>query len=505
MDSLHLDGSSLTIADLVRAAQSSPEITLDVDGTQRMANSRTIIEEAIEQEKPVYGVNRGLGGKAVESLNKNELADFSKKTLRGRAHTIGEETSVPIVRAAMIVRANTLLTGHSGARPKVAEHLVACLNANITPITNSIGSIGVADLLPNSNLGLSLIGEGVMREGISGNAIPSLELMEKHGIEPLMLEARDGLALASHSSYVSGHAAITLNNALRALAACQSSAALSMEAFRANLSALDERALALRPLPGQMAAAFDLRERLKGSLLFDYSSARRIQDPISIRNIPQIHGTVWSAVNFAIDTINIEINGVSDNPVVLTDAKEIISCGLYFTSEICNAVDTVSRSFVHLAAAQLSRTAKHLDAQLTDLPAYLTRDGSSSAGLAPVMKVQESLFSELVQAAQPVMVWPSASGNGVEDCVAATPSAVKALAKVAKLSLQMSAVEMIVACQAYELRDPQPESGPFVGSLVSEIQKHSPQLRQDRPLSSDIEQVLDNILDQEPVFYGTGF
>ncbi len=493
MEPLLLDGTSLSIQALVQAARSSQGILLDPASLERMKASRELIDQAVTLGKPVYGVTRGLGAKATQTLGRDELADFSEKTVRGRAHTIGDDTPSSSVRAAMIVRANTLLTGHSGARADVAKHLAACLNANITPIVKSTGSIGVADLLPNAAIGLSLMGEGMMHNGSDNSLDQSSRVMEKYGIRPLKLEARDGLALASHSSFVAALAAIALTDAQHAYATAQSAAALSIEAFRANLSALDMRALALRPLPGQMAAAQDLRKRLEGSALFDYAQARRIQDPLSIRNVPQIHGTVHSAICFATEAIEIEINGVSDNPVVLPDDQAIISCGLYFTSELCNAIDAVCRAFVHLASAQLARTSKHMDAQLSDLPAYLTQDGVSSAGLAPILKIQEALFSEIAQAAQPGPVWPSAGGGGVEDCIAGSPTAVKSLAKIAELGMRMSAVEMMVACQAFELRDPEPEAGSHIRKLVSKIQSLSPRAKQDQPLSDDIEQIHDAI------------
>lgn len=497
MDVLILDGSSLSMDCLVHAAKTAIEINLEPVSLHRMADARRILEYAIDTGTPIYGVTRGLGAKASEVLNKNELTDFSKKTLLGRAHTVGEETSVSGVRAAMIVRLNTLLSGHSGARPKLAEHLAACLNANITPVVKSIGSVGVADLLPNSNLGLSLIGEGMMRDGANGRIDVSSRLMLEHGIKPLDLEARDGLALASNSSFVAGIAALNLEEAIQAFNAAQSSAALSTEAFRANLSFLDERALSLRPHKGQSEATVDLRKKLNGSKLFDYTNARRIQDPLSIRNIPQIHGTVCSAIMYARETVEIEINSVSDNPIVITQDQEIISCGLYFTSQLCNAIETVSRAFVHLASAQLARTAKHMDANLTELPSYLTKDGTSSAGLAPIMKVQEALFSELIKAAQPVAIWPSVSASGIEDCVAGAPTAVKSLAEVAKLSMRMSAVEMIVACQAFELRDRQLPVGPFIKNLILKLQSLSPRSTQDQPLGDDIEKIFHAILNGE--------
>lgn len=466
-----------------------PTVSLDEGGLARMAESRALIDRAIEDGEKIYGVTTGLGARVVETLSAEELASFSVQTVRGRAHAMQPYATREDVRATMIARANTLLLGNSGARPRVAEHLVACLNANVTPHVGTVGSIGVADLLPNASIALALIGEGEMM-GPDGQVGPSKEVMASQGISPLDLGPRDGLALTSHSYDVAARAALAFASGTLALDAAQSAAALSMEAFRANLSVIDERPLSLKPLPGQMQAAADLRERLSGSVLFGASEARRVQDPISIRNVPQIHGAAYAALARAREVIEIELNGSSDNPVALIDESEIVSCGLYFTAEICNAMDSVTRAFVHLATAQLARTVKHLNPTLSDLPPYLAKSSSVSTGLIPIIKALEALAGELYQAAQPGPIWPSVNASGVEDCLAGSPVAVKSLGAVADYSVRMSAIEMIVACQALEHRDPRPATGPVITDLVAAIRDNVAPVDEDRPIANEVDALI---------------
>ncbi|MEM8773784.1 MAG: aromatic amino acid ammonia-lyase [Pseudomonadota bacterium] len=489
---LHLDGASLTIEALVEASLGQTQISLDRKALQRMQNSRRVIDEAVTARKPVYGVTTGLGTKVTEALNEDDLATFSLQTIRGRAHAIGEPASRENVRAAMIVRANTLLTGHAGAQPKIAQMLVDCINANITPVTGSIGSVGVADLLPNATMALALIGEGEMFEA-DGTRGSAQEVLAKHGISPLELGPRDGLALASHSAMTAGAAALALHAAQDAYETVQSAAAMSMEGFRANLDAIAKNAIAAKPLPGQMEAASDLRKKLKGSALFDRQNARRLQDPLSIRNTPQIHGALVNALSHLAKIVEIEINSTSDNPIILEDQADIVSCGHYYTAELCHAVQSASNAFVQIASAQIARTAKHLNPILSDLPASLAKDSSASTGLAPLMKITEALAADLMQAAQPVSLWTSAHPSGVEDCISPAPLAINRLSQIAKLSKQMSTVELIVACQALDMRKPAPKTGAFIKALRNRVRAHVPTISEDRSLSLEIMSLIEEV------------
>ena len=489
LTTLVLDGSPLTIEELVSAARGAGPVTIDATARGRMKRARRVVEDAIECKQPVYGVTTGLGGRVTEALDTDALARFSEQTVHGRAHAFGPPADRQSVRAAMIVRANTLLAGYSGADPAIPDHITSCLNADLTPVIGEIGSVGVGDLLPNASLGLSLIGKGKMA-GPDGDQGPSREMMAAHGIDPLMLGPRDGLALTSHSGIAASGAAVAVYAALVATDAAQSAAALSLEAFRSNLGILDDRILRTKPLPGQLVAADGLRRRLSGSALFDPGEARRLQDPLSFRTLPQVHGAVVSALDHARTITQIEINGCSDNPVVLVESGEILSTGLFMTTELAHALDGLSRAFVHLAMAQVARVAKHLDPKFSDLPLFLARPGSESAGFAPLLKAVEALAMDLTHAAQPTPVWPSVNANGTEDCVAGAPLAAQSLRRVADLSLQMTAIELLAACQALEIRTPYPDVGPYVRSLWAQIRARSAVLDTDRPLACDIENIV---------------
>ncbi|MCA0930405.1 aromatic amino acid ammonia-lyase [Ruegeria profundi] len=492
MEKLWLDGTSLTVEALSQAARNAAPIELAPAGLEAMARSHALVGQAIRDRVPVYGVTTGLGARATEVLSAEALAEFSVQTLRGRAHAIGPEEVPELVRAGLIVRLNTMLKGHSAARPEVAEHIAACLNAGLTPVVGQIGSIGAADLVLNATAGLALIGGGRMRDS-KGRVGPSADMMEAHGIKPLNLAPRDGLALANHSSTVSGMAALAVSGAAGVFEAAQTAAALSMEGFRANTGPLAHHVLMVKPHPGQLQAAERLRLRLEGGALLEPGHARRLQDPLSFRNIAQIHGAAGMALTRAEECLELEINSASDNPVAFAEKGEITSCGAYFTAEITSAVETLSRSLVPLAAAQLARTAKLLNPEFSVLPNFLAMPDSSSNGFAPVMKVAESLFCELAHTAQPVPVWPSLNANGVEDCLTNSPAAVKALLQITGHLQRLTAIELLVACQAVELRGTAGSLGSFLSSTCRRIREISPALNEDRPLAEDIERLAESI------------
>jgi len=485
---LTLTGYDLNLPDLLDAARGTTSVALAPEGLERMRQSREVIDTAIADQVPVYGVTTGLGARATEPLDETTLADFSLQTLRGRAHAIGPPMPRDVVRAAMILRANTLLLGHAGARGAVARHLVDCLNADLTPVVGVIGSLGVADLIPNATLGLALVGEGEMTTA-DGQAGPSGDVMRTAGIEPLALGPRDGLALANHASLVAALSCVGLGAAQYSFHAAQSAAALSLLAFDANLAPFTERLLALRPLPGQALAAATIRDMLSGSALWKPGQARRLQDPLSFRNIPQIHGTADAALSALDALLWIEMNASSDNPAVLADSGEVLSTGNYFSAELANTVETVNRSFVHLTVAQLARISKHLNPAFSDLPLFLALPESGSNGFAPLMKTAEAILGALLHQAAPSPIWPSVNANGVEDCLSGAPIAATSLVQIAALSAQLSAVELIVAAQALDLRGTSAADMGAIADLHHWVRACSDPLTTDRPLAADVTRI----------------
>ena len=486
MKALLLDGEGLTVETLDRAARENWQLNLDADGLRRMARTHALVQRAIAEKTPVYGVTTGLGARATEALDEDTLSQFSLQTLRGRAHAIGPPLPPDVVRAGLIVRLNTMLKGHSAARPEAARHIADCLNAGLVPVVGALGSIGAADLVLNATIGLALIGEGKMY-GADGKVGPSAEVMHACGLIPLKPAPREGLALANHSCTVVGMAALAVSDAVSAFEAVQTSAAMSMEAFRANTGPLDARILAVNPHKGHRLAGEGLRRRLSGGKLINPDHARRLQDPLSFRNVVQIHGTTRTALGRAFECLEAEINSASDNPVALADTETVMSCGAYFSSEITSVTETLSRTFVPLAMAQLARMSKLLNPEFSGLPSFLAAPNSSSNGFAPVMKVAEALVAEIAHAAQPVSIWASVNANGVEDCLTNSPTAVAALEKITGHISTLTAIELMIACQAVELRDTCSQMSPFLLETKARVRMISSFLEVDRPLAKDIE------------------
>ena len=487
-----LDGIRLTIEDLARiAGEEAAAVDLAPEGVARVHDARAVVMEALDRGDRVYGLTTGLGSQASERLDAQALADFSYQTIRGRAHAIGEPLSIPDVRAAMTVRLNTLLKGGAGADVAVAECLQECLNKRLTPVIGEVGSIGASDLCWGATLGLALIGEEQMFDA-EGNEAKASEVMREAGVTPLTLGPRDGLALSNHSSFSAAMMALGVHRASRLMESNQSAAALSMEAFMANVTPLDPVAAELRPQPGQSIAARELLGLLQGSPILNSEKARRLQDPLSIRNVSEVHGAALAALNFARGAAQSEINAVGDNPMVDLEGRRILSCGAYHTPLLSIAAQTLSNALVHVANTQLSRIVKLLTERFTGLPQYLAAPGSDSNGFAPVLKIAEALVAELTHAAMPVPVWPSVNADGVEDIQTNAPVAIKALDRVVANAESLCAIELIVASQAYDLRGTE-TSGPKIRSIYDRVREVSPALEQDRPLTADIESVAEQI------------
>lgn len=484
-----LTGSNLTPAALALLARGARPLSLCAQGMARMAQARGLVDHVIAEQIPVYGVTTGLGARAGETLDAAQLQDFSIQTILGRAHAVGPPMPPEQVRAAMIVRLNTLLLGRAGASPALAEHLLAVLNAGLVPEIGQTGSIGAGDLVLNASWALTLLGQGQIRTA-NGTVLPATQALAAQGLAPLVPGPRDGLALCNHSGVSAGIAALGLAEATQALAMCDATAALSLEGFRANLSPFDPRLLATGDKPGQAHAAERIMHLIAGSTLCDPAQARRLQDPLSLRNIPQIHGSTYAALDFAQQAIQPELNGSTDNPVALFETGDILSGGGYLSPQLTNALETVNRAFVTLCMAQIARMSKLLDPRFSGLALFLAVPGSGSNGFAPVMKTAEALVSELAHAAQPVPVWPSLNATGVEDVLSPTPVAAGATRTIAARAALLCGIEALIARTAIAQRqtdETPPVPGPRLRDLCARLDGVVAPMGQDRPMGGDIE------------------
>lgn len=482
MTTIELSGEALKL-DQVQAIAGGATVALKPAALARMAETRKLVDAAVRNRTPVYGVTTGLGPRVVEALSENEISAFALSAVRGRAHSAGDDLPAAACRAALGVRINTLLIGAAGARPEMAEHLAACLNAGLSPVIRGVGSIGAADLMWGGDFGLALIGEGRMWRG--GEVIAASDALAGAGLTPFAPAPREGLALVSHSSPSAALAALGVGALASLYDSADKAVALTLEGFRANLKAFDPDLLALRPQAGQVEASARIMNMLQGSPLQKEGAARRLQDPLSIRNIPQVHGAFCAALTNARAAVEAEINGASDNPGVLLDRGEIASHGGYLTPHLVIVLGALAQATAQIAAVQAARIGKMLAGRFTELPNGLTGSGATGAGLGPVMKTVEALFAEISHAAAPAPIYPSFSADGLEDVACHTAIAAKALSRIADHWRRLIAIEMIVSAQAIDLR--QVEIAPALEDARSMVRGVSRRFTDDRPLGGEVE------------------
>ena len=479
--SVTLTGQDLTPADLV-AIGAGAKVELAAAGLARMARTHGLLQQAIAEGRPMYGITTGLGPRVVERLSTEEQSAMSVNTLRGRAHAVGSPLPVPTIRGAMAIRANSLLIGAAGADPGLARLIADCLNAGLTPLVRETGSIGAADLIWGASMGLPLIGEGQM--DTPDGPRPAAEALAAAGLAPYRPGPREGLALANHSSMTASLAALGIEQLRISLDSVQTAAALTLEGFRANLTPFDRRVLALHPQPGQDMAATGLLSRLAGSDLTRPGHSRRVQDPLSLRNLAQVHGAVFAALDVAVAALDTELNGAPDNPAVLDDGA-VLSTGAYLTPHLTITLGALTQALTHLAAAQVARISKQVHPRFTELPVGLGAGDVASTGFAPAMKTAEALFSEILQLAAPSPVYPSAAADGVEDVVTHSAIPAKALGPIAERLNRLTAMELMIAAQAVELRELD-TIAPFNETTMARVRAEIPPLTHDRPLAEDI-------------------
>ena len=487
-----LNGSALNI-DSLNAIASGRQVIIDQESLERMQQSNALILQAARSGKPVYGVTTALGPQVQTVLDNQAINEFAIKTIRGRAHAVGPPLSRHLTRAAMTVRLNSLLTGASGASPAIASHLQACLNADLIPVVGETASVGAADLLWGATMGLALIGEGRFIE----HEQDSCDVLAAAGIEPLVLGPRDGLALSSHSGFSSALAAIGQHRANVLWHNAQLATALTLEGFRGNLSPLNPDLLKARMQPGQNESAQDISQLLSGSGLYKPDAARRLQDPLSIRNIVQVHGTVHATLVLLAETIELEVNGASDNPIVLMETKEILSSGAYLNPHLGSLLVAVNHALVQMAAASVSRGARMMSNRFTDLQIGLHTGATGSVGLGAATKVTEALFAEIVQLASPPAVYPPTQADSVEDCISNTAISAKALLSLVDKLNVIVAFEMLAAVHAIYLRQTENVLAPALVPVAEAIRKLSPAITEDRSLTAELESLAAMLADNQ--------
>ncbi|WP_131194577.1 dimethylsulfonioproprionate lyase family protein [Lichenihabitans psoromatis] len=473
----------LTVADVRQVARDGVVATLDPDAARTMLASQAVLQDWLQADRPVYGLTRGLGNQATIAIPSEDRRLFSEAMLKARASGAGGSFAPDIVRAALFVRAATLARGGAGARPLIVETQLAMLNQNVTPRVPRIGSIGTSDLMLCANMGLPLIGLG--EATFEGKLLPGAEAMRRAGIDTVQLTEKEGLALCSSNAVSIGYGALVIADLLDLLDLADAVLAMTYEAFMGNPSPFDARVAAHHPAPGQVEAAEQLRRMLAGSALFEPGVPRRVQDPISLRCATHVHGAARTALRWAQDAVDAELNAAADNPLILIDDAEILSTGNFHTAAMAVAFDALRLALAQLGTIASQRTARLLDPEVSGLGGLLTRIGVTKSGVGLLGLVSHTLDRESRACSAPVSN-DGATPFGVEDQAPMTLSAVRRTADQIGFLQQILACEMMVAAQALDIRPLRP-SAPVVAALYGFVRRHVTVLDEDRSTTADLE------------------
>jgi histidine ammonia-lyase len=490
-----LTGDDLTVGDVWAVAVEGATAALSDAAREKMRAARELVIEAKGAGEHTYGINTGFG-RFVDQAIPPELADeLQLRLLRSHACGVGEPYPDEVVRAAMLLRANALAKGYSGARVETVELLLACLEAGLLPHVPSRGSVGASgDLAPLAHLALPLVGEGWVRA--DGHLIPGGDALARAGLEPVRLGAKEGLSLINGTQFMSAVGALAVVRARRLMQLADIACAMSLEALQGSRVAFRPEIHALRPFPGQAASADNVFRLVEGSAIIEsHRWCDKVQDAYSLRCAPQVHGASRDLLAYAEGVVAVELNAATDNPLVFVDEGELVSNGNFHGQPLAFALDALAMAVAELASISERRVERLTNPSLSDgLPAFLTADGGLNSGFMIPQYVAASLVSENKVLAHPASVDSIPTSAGQEDHVSMGNAAGLKAWQVLANSEQAVAIELLAAAQAVEFLAP---LAPGAGSEAARrfIRTHSPRLIEDRPLSVEIEAVAAAIRD----------
>ncbi len=486
---MHIRGHGLTLADVVHVAHDGPvvvEIAPDVPA--RLAHSRALINAILAEGRIVYGVNTGFGKLSSVTISPAALTDLQLNLVRSHACGIGQPLSEAETRAMMLLRANVLAQGTSGVRPVVLEQLVALLNARVHPVIPEKGSVGASgDLSPLAHLALVLIGEG--EASFRGERLPGHIALSRAGLRPIALEAKEGLALLNGTQAMSAVGGLALARLLDLAELADIAGALSLDALHGTAAAFDARIHAARPHPGQMAVARHLRALLDSSaIMASHRDCPRVQDAYSLRCMPQVHGAARDVFHFAQQTLETEFNSATDNPLVFTDTGEVLSGGNFHGAPVALALDACAMAAATLGSIAERRIERLLNPDLSELPAFLSRQPGLQSGLMMAQVTAAALCNENMGLAHPASVGSLPTGAAQEDFVSMGMTAALKLRTVAENLAAILAIELLVATQALPFLRPL-RTSPQLQRVEDFVHTFAPPLEGDTPLTPCIQSI----------------
>jgi histidine ammonia-lyase len=491
-----LTGDDLTVADVWTVAVQRQAASLSDSARTKMRVARDVVERAAHGAREhTYGVNTGFGRFVSRSIPDDLTEELQLRLLRSHACGVGEPYPDEIVRAAMLLRANALAKGNSGARVETVELLLECLDRGVLPVVPSRGSVGASgDLAPLAHLALPLVGEG--EAVVERERMPGLEALTRAGLSPVQLAAKEGLSLINGTQFMAAHGALGLVRARRLAHAADLACAMSLEALQGSRTSFLPEIHELRPLRGQRESAAHILRQLEGSAIIEsHRWCDKVQDAYSLRCAAQVHGACRDLLDYVDYTVAVELNAATDNPLVLVDEESLVSNGNFHGQPLAFALDAMAMAVAELASISERRIERLVNPNLSDgLPAFLTTEGGLNSGFMIPQYVAASLVSENKVLTHPASVDSIPTSAGQEDHVSMGNAAgLKAWQVLANCERAL-AIELLAGAQAVEFLAPL-EPGEGVRATRAFVRGLSLRLRDDRSLAPDIEAVATAIRD----------
>ncbi len=483
-DTIDLD-LTLTIGDVARVAHGAVAVLLSERARQRVRANRAYVDRLLATGATVYGVTTGFGRFATTKIAPEQVKQLQRNLLLSHAVGVGEPLPDPIVRSMLLLRAQSLAIGYSGVRPEVIDALLGLLKAGVLPVVPAKGSVGASgDLAPLAHLALPLIGEG--EATYEGERLGGAEALRRAGLAPLELEAKEGLALINGTQMMSALLVAGLLEAESLARHADVAAAMTVEGLMGSHVPFSELVTRLRPHAGAAATAANMRRLLTDSEInASHEDCGRVQDAYSLRAVTQVHGATRDALAYLRGVLEVEINSVTDNPLIFSAEEQVVSAGNFHGQPLALAADFAAIAVAELANIGERRVEQLVNPALSGLPAFLTPEGGLNSGLMVAQYTAAALVSENKVLAHPASVDSIPTSANQEDHVSMGAHASRKLLEVVGNARHVVAVELMAAAQALEFRAPlRPSSA--VAAAHAWVRERVPALAADRYLAPDL-------------------
>lgn len=484
---VELTGNTLTLKEIGRVCYDGEMVTISTESMRKVEESRAAVDKIVAEKRTIYGINTGFGKFSDVIIDEQDVNALQLNLIRSHACGVGDPFPEVVSRAMVLLRLNALLKGFSGIRPVIAEGLVTLLNSHIHPVVPQQGSLGASgDLAPLSHLALVLMGEG--KVFYSGKVCSTEEVFKKVGIQPVVLHAKEGLALINGTQAMTAMGVINWLEANDLAYQSEWIAALTIEGLEGIIDAFHPAIHEARGYPQQMDVAERFRNLLSGSKLITRQGEKRVQDAYSLRCIPQVHGASWQALDYVKEKLEIEVNAATDNPLIFDGGETVISGGNFHGQPIAIAMDFMKIAVAEFASISERRIERLVNPQLNDLPPFLSAQPGLQSGAMIMQYVAASLVSENKTLAHPASVDSIPSSANQEDHVSMGTIAARHAYSIIQNVRRVLAIECICALQAVQYRGVDKMS-PQTRAFYEEARNVVPSITKDRVFSEDIERL----------------